>query len=164
MAKLIENEVKGVQLKEGQTVLDVDGNEYLIEKGDVLQESSLQERTGEWRLPDEEELNLMYENLHEEGIGNFADEDYWSSSESYSYNAWSQFFSDGFQNFTNKHGIKRVRVARSFKLQEGDAYRIGQETATGYVFDIQRDTVFECKKQDEPKLMNWHEAMKQFGA
>ena len=45
MAKLIENEVKGVQLKEGQTVLDVDGNEYLIEKGDVLQE-----RNGEWGL------------------------------------------------------------------------------------------------------------------
>ena len=39
MAKLIENnEMKGIQLKEGQTVLDVDGNEYLIEKGDFLQE------------------------------------------------------------------------------------------------------------------------------
>ena len=41
MAKLIENnEMKGIQLKEGQTVLDVDGNEYLIEKGDVLREHS----------------------------------------------------------------------------------------------------------------------------
>ena len=40
MAKLIENnEVKGIQLKEGQKVLGVDGNEYEIEKGDYLQES-----------------------------------------------------------------------------------------------------------------------------
>ena len=39
MAKLIESEVKGIQLKEGQTVLDVEGNEYLIEKGDCLQEA-----------------------------------------------------------------------------------------------------------------------------
>ena len=38
MAKLIENEVKGIQLKEGQKVLDVEGNEYLIEKGDILRE------------------------------------------------------------------------------------------------------------------------------
>ena len=34
MAKKIEN--TGVQLKEGQKVLGIDGNEYLIEKGDVL--------------------------------------------------------------------------------------------------------------------------------
>ena len=30
-----------IKLKEGQTVLDVDGNEYLIEKGDFLQEKDL---------------------------------------------------------------------------------------------------------------------------
>ena len=37
MARLIENnEVEGIQLKEGQIVLDIDGNEYLIEKGDVI--------------------------------------------------------------------------------------------------------------------------------
>ena len=40
MAKLIENEVKGIQLKEGQTVLDVEGNEYLIKKGAVLIETT----------------------------------------------------------------------------------------------------------------------------
>ena len=162
MARLIENEMKGIQLKEGQTVLDVEGNEYLIEKGDILQESNLQERTGDWRLPTKDELNLMYENLHLKDIGGFADEDYWSSSDSNSYNAWNQIFSDGFQNFTNKHGIKRIRVVRSFKSNED--FEIGQETVTGFVFDIQDDMIFICKKQDEPNLMTWHEAMKKFGA
>ena len=159
MARLIENEVKGIQLKEGQTVLDVDGNEYLIEKGDVLQE-----RTGDWRLPNKEELDLMYENLYKKDIGGFVDEDYWSSSEVNSIDAWTQDFGDGYQYIISKGFNLRVRVVRSFKLQEGDAYRIGQETETGYVFDIQRDMVFECKKEDEPKEMSWHEAMQEFGA
>ena len=157
MAKLIENEVKGIQLKEGQTVLDVEGNEYLIEKGDILQE-----RTGDWRLPDKEELNLMYENLHEESLGNFADVFYWSSSEYNSPSAWSQLFLDGSQYSNFKYYINRVRAVQSFKLQEGEKYRIGQETETGFVFDIQRDIIFECKKQDEPKEMDWDEAMRQF--
>ena len=161
MAKLIENnEVKGIQLKEGQTVLDVEGNEYLIEKGDILQE-----RTGDWRLPDKEELNLMYRNLHLKGIGRFANEYYWSSSVSSSYIAWYQYFNDGTQDsiFIKDFSL-RVRTVRVFKLQEGDAYSIGQETETGFVFDIQRDIIFECKKQDEPKEMSWDEAMKDFGA
>ena len=159
MAKLIENEMKGIQLKEGQTVLDVDGNEYLIEKGDVLQE-----RTGDWRLPTKDELNLMYVNLHKKGVGGFANGSYWSSSEINSSNAWYQSFLNGYQYSGYEDGTKRVRTVWSFKLQEGEKYRIGQETETGYVFDIQGNTVFECKKQDEPKLMTWHDVMKKFGA
>ena len=158
MAKLIENnEVKGIQLKEGQTVLGVDGNEYLIEKGDTLQE-----RTGDWRLPDKEELNLMYENLHLKGLGNFAFDYYWSSSEKLSYNAWFQDFNDGDQYGTIKNDGARVRAVRTYK-SKGD-FEIGQETATGFIFDIQGNTVFECKKEDEPKEMSWHEAMNKFGA
>ena len=157
MAKLIENEMKGIQLKEGQIVLDVEGNEYLIEKGDVLQE-----RTGDWRLPDKEELNLMYRNLHKKGIGGFADDYYWSSSEFSSKHAWYQKFLNGHQNDSNKYYNTRVRNVRSFKSNED--FEIGQETATGFVFDIQGSTVFECKKYDEPKEMSWDEAMNKFGA
>ena len=157
MAKLIENEVKGIQLKEGQKVLDVDGNEYLIEKGDVLQE-----RTGDWRLPDKEELNLMYRNLHKKGLGNFDNEFYWSSSESSSRGAWDQDFNDGDQDISAKGTPAQVRAVRSFKSKED--FEIGEETATGFIFDIQGNTVFECKKQDEPKEMTWDEAMNKFGA
>ena len=157
MAKLIENEVKGIQLKEGQKVLDVDGNEYLIEKGDVLQE-----RTGDWRLPDKEELNLMYRNLHLKGIGGFTDDCYLSSSELDSDATWGQDFGSGYQGNSYKDVKLRVRVVRSFKSQED--FEIGQKTSTGFIFDIQGDMVFECKKYDEPKEMSWNEAMEKFGA
>ena len=157
MAKLIENnEMKGIQLKEGQTVLDVDGNEYLIKKGDVLQVY------GDGRLPSAEELNLMYENLHLKGIGRFANDYYWSSSESNSNFAWIQNFDNGNQNDVSKYSSIRVRTVRTYKSQE--EFEIGQETETGIIFDIQGSTVFECKKEDEPDLMNWYETMRQFRA
>ena len=158
MAKLIENnEMKGIQLKEGQTVLDIDGNEYLIEKGDILQE-----RTGDWRLPDKEELKLMYVNLHKKGLGNFTNKFYWSSSEFDSRYAWCRNFSNGNRYINDKYNDYQVRVVRVFKSQED--FEIGQETANGFVFDIQGDMVFECKKENEPKEMYWDEAMKEFGA
>ena len=160
MARNIKN--NGIHLKEGQTVLDVDGNEYLIEKGDILQESSLQERNVGWRLPTKDELNLMYENLHLKGIGGFADDYYWSSSDSNSYSTQIQDFLDGDQYNGHKDGTLRARVVRPFKSQED--FEIGDETVTGFVFDIQDDMIFICKKQDEPNLMTWHEAMKKFGA
>ena len=160
MAKLIENEVNGIQLKEGQTVLDVDGNEYLIEKGDILQE-----RTGDWRLPDKEELNLMYGNLHLKGIGNFSDNIYWSSSEDNSYGALSQYFGNGYQDYLDKVSVLRVRAVQSFHSKAGgDTYKIGEDTPKGFVFDIQDGMVFVCKKQDEHGKMDWYEAMEKFGA
>ena len=51
----------------------------------------------EWFLPSKDELNGMYNNLHRNGIGGFASDFYWSSSEGSSYHAWKQDFSDGSQ-------------------------------------------------------------------
>ena len=116
-----------------------------------------------WRLPDKDELNLMYGRLHKKGLGNFNNDYYWSSSEGVSLNAWDQYFFNGFQHYYYKYYDSRVRAVRSFKLQEGEKYKIGQETETGIVFDIQRDVIFECKKEDEPELMNWYEAIEKFG-
>ena len=83
----------------------------------------------DWFLPSLDELNLMYQNLHLKGIGNFNTGSvccggfYWSSTEPKVDNspnhdvAWVQSFKDGFQA-TYDIGIKsfenNVRAARIF--------------------------------------------------
>ena len=52
----------------------------------------------DWFLPSLDELNLMYENLKEKGVGNFhQDAWYWSGSENSYSNAWCQNFGNGRQ-------------------------------------------------------------------
>jgi len=68
----------------------------------------------DWFLPSKDELNLMYENLHQAGIGGFGSDYYWSSSESNSYFAWGQYFGSGGQNSYDKNYLNRVRAVRSF--------------------------------------------------
>jgi hypothetical protein len=68
----------------------------------------------DWFLPSKDELNLMYQNLKLAGIGGFAGDFYWSSSEDSSNYAWGQDFSTGLQDGTNKVNYKRVRAVRAF--------------------------------------------------
>ena len=69
----------------------------------------------DWRLPDKEELNMMYENLHKRGVGGFADEVYWSSSKFLIFFAWYQYFKDGYQNASiTFYYYARVRAVRAF--------------------------------------------------
>ena len=67
-----------------------------------------------WRLPTENELNKMYKNLFREGIGGFANDYYWSSSEDDSSGAWYQLFFDGYQGCLYKYDDARVRAVRAF--------------------------------------------------
>ena len=60
------------------------------------------------------ELKLMYQNLHQQGLGGFAAEVYWSSSEASSNNAWNQNFFSGNQSNGSKFGFYPVRAARAF--------------------------------------------------
>ncbi len=46
----------------------------------------------DWFQPSKDELNLMYENLHEEGLGDFALANYWSSSDGFVDAAWRHMF------------------------------------------------------------------------
>ena len=114
-----------------------------------------------WRMPTIEELLEMYKNLHLKERGGFTYDFYLSSSVNLSDDAWGQYFIIGDQFDNDKEYYIRVRVVRSFESKEG--YKIGQETETGFVFDIQGSTVFECKKYDESGLMDWDELMKKFG-
>lgn len=51
------------------------------------------------------------------GVGGFANNNYWSSSENEdkSNNAWNQNFNNGNQNNNNKDNTNYVRCARGFK-------------------------------------------------
>ena len=68
----------------------------------------------DWFLPSMHELNLMYENLHSQGIGGFYAGSYWSSSEVSTRSARLQFFGDGDQISYDRDGEIRVRPVRAF--------------------------------------------------
>ena len=74
----------------------------------------------DWFLPSRDELTLMYENLHDQGLGDFVDDngfDFWSSSEVGLQYAWGRQFGggmDGFENEWLKTLRFRVRPARAF--------------------------------------------------
>jgi len=79
---------------------------------DALTEASY----SDWFLPSLGELNLMYTNLHIEGVGGFTSVYYWGSSEGGDNTAWSQFFDSGFQGKYLKNDHNRlVRAARAFR-------------------------------------------------
>jgi len=73
----------------------------------------------DWFLPSKDELNEIYNELHDQTppLGGFTDDDYWTSSEhpdaSLDY-AWRQDFTDGVQNGTLKPMPKYVRAIRAF--------------------------------------------------
>jgi TolB-like protein len=67
-----------------------------------------------WRLPNKGELDLMYKNLRQKGLGDFSDTWYWSSSEGGSSSAWYQYFSAGSQFNGSKADTRSVRAVRAF--------------------------------------------------
>ncbi|MDB5284669.1 MAG: hypothetical protein JWO06_3744 [Bacteroidota bacterium] len=70
----------------------------------------------DWFLPSKDELNQMYVNLANPGIGGFASFTYWSSSESTNFNAWFQYLTPntGAQQTQFKVTQAHVRAARAF--------------------------------------------------
>ncbi len=68
----------------------------------------------DWFLPSKDELNLMYVNLKDSGVGGFADYGYWSSSEDDADLAWEQYFLSGPQSSFSKSNYDRVRAVRAF--------------------------------------------------
>ena len=69
----------------------------------------------DWFLPSKDELNQMYLNLQVKGLGSFANNFYWSSSESNTNYAWGQDFHGGGQAYIGgKDGTNYVRAVRTF--------------------------------------------------
>ncbi len=68
----------------------------------------------DWFLPSKDELNLMYQNLKKKGIGGFADDYYWSSSEYSSTSAWTKGYNLGYQGNFIKDSNLHVRAVRAF--------------------------------------------------
>jgi hypothetical protein len=75
----------------------------------------------DWFLPSKDELNFMYQNLHVQGLGDFSNFLYWSSSQVDEDNVWAQnfwddspFFEDGGQYVISKFGGTPVRAIRAF--------------------------------------------------
>ena len=67
----------------------------------------------DWYLPSKDELNLIFTNLHSQGLGNFSSI-YWSSSQYSDFFAWIQNFNGGSQNYDGKYANRQVRAVRSF--------------------------------------------------
>lgn len=69
----------------------------------------------DWHLPSKEELNSVYFNLKQVGVGGFASNYYWSSTEyNNEYYAWLQDFSNGRQDDYGKGYDYDVRAVRAF--------------------------------------------------
>jgi len=71
----------------------------------------------DWFLPSKDELDLLYKNLKQKGLGDFDDSWYWSSSQYNIYYAWFQRFSDGKQDYAGggtKYMKFDIRAIRAF--------------------------------------------------
>ncbi|MDR3343315.1 MAG: DUF1566 domain-containing protein [Treponema sp.] len=68
----------------------------------------------DWFLPNKGELDLMYKNLKQKGIGDFTNSYYWSSSQTNDDLTWNQGFSDGTQYYDFKYRVYCVRAVRAF--------------------------------------------------
>jgi hypothetical protein len=72
----------------------------------------------DWFLPSTDELNLMYKNLKQNGLGEFGNGNYWSSSQYYENVAYGINFGNGSVSYGNKNiygdSYYTVRAIRAF--------------------------------------------------
>ncbi|MDA8669523.1 DUF1566 domain-containing protein, partial [Flavobacteriales bacterium] len=65
-----------------------------------------------WRLPTIDELDMMHVNLHFQGLGGFANNEYWSSSTNSFGIPRCQYFVNGIQSVDDELTTKAVRAVR----------------------------------------------------
>jgi len=156
---------EAVNLNSGKTVLLVDPfvetaeiDNSIIFKWSVRTTIALGKKFdpfNDWFLPSKDELNAMYTNLHAEGVGGFASNYYWSSTESNNYSAWWQLFGNGYQNDYNKHNTYYVRAIRAFTAAEG-AYSLRDTgPAGGLICYMDGTTYYEAAPSDQSASKAW---------
>jgi hypothetical protein len=115
----------------------------------------------DWYMPSKDELNQMYINLYLEGVGEFQDAKYYSSSEVNGGVAWLQDFgnADTYSLDWTKPDEMYIRPIRSFVSTTSYSLRdIGP--AGGWIFYIDGTTYYEASQpipdDTEPELyMQW---------
>jgi hypothetical protein len=111
------------------------------------------EGNNNWFLPSKDELNAMYTELKVYGVGNFADDWYWSSSEDSSTTAWNQYFVSGAQINQMKHSSYYVRACRAFTSATVYSLRdIGP--SGGFIFYKNGDNYIEAAPTDQTPSPN----------
>jgi len=68
----------------------------------------------DWFLPSRDELHYMYGNLHMNGLGNFKNEWYWTSTAQNRSYTWTENFSNGSQDSDRYYYSFRARPIRQF--------------------------------------------------
>jgi hypothetical protein len=68
----------------------------------------------DWFLPSRDELDLIYKNLKQRGLGGFSNREYWSSSYDGYDLAHCQRFRDGLNISGGNSDVRSVRAIRAF--------------------------------------------------
>ena len=105
----------------------------------------------DWFLPSRYELEQMYNNLHDVGIGGFQDLPYWSSSEDTTdpdNDAVSIDFATGVTSAVSKSTSVLIRPVRTFAAMSG-MYSVGDVGPSGgWIFYILGTLYFEARDSD----------------
>jgi len=97
-------------------------------------------------LPSRWELYAMYDNLHNHGVGDFEDDEYWSSSENNATQAIIYDFSTGFNTNETKDSVNRVRCATRYEATGYSLRDVGRYG--GLIFYIDGDMCYEAAEED----------------
>lgn len=157
---------EAVDLNAGETVLLVDPfvetaeiDNSIIFKWSVRTTIALGKKFDiytDWFLPSKDLLAAMHTNLHAEGVGNFTETYYWSSSESSASEAWAhQFDLDVAEEHAKSTSTNAVRACRSFTADEG-AYSLRDVgPAGGLICYISGTTFYEAAPSDQSTGKLW---------
>lgn len=107
-----------------------------------------------WYLPSQDELQLIYDNLAAFGVGGFASDAYWSSTEGGTGDAYMIGFNDGYPGLVDKTSLLRIRACRSFTSTTVYAIRdIGP--AGGLIFYKSGNNYLEAAPADQSAGHAW---------
>lgn len=116
--------------------------------------NNARDSASDWFLPSKDELQSMYDELYLYGVGDFSANNYWSSSESNSTEAWICQFNTGSFIGDAKYDTGRVRACRSFTSTTSYSLRdIGP--SGGYIFYKSGNNYLECASTDQSTGWAW---------